>query len=200
MTKHLYSKTDDIAINSEITPPTQEQINEQLEALNNANLTVNSLVQNSPTPVVSSSNQIFENIKDIFTNDKEIKPQQKFFTPGKGKIAFNIDGTIFTPTPVVLLSGKNFEVKYAKQIESYIFTDKDSIDPDKLIHLIFLMEYIKKDQVPVQIVTGQFKRYQVKMVNALNTFFVKNYSTLSSIHVMFTGMTSIATNGESNVE
>lgn len=178
MSKYLYTEKDNTEAN--------ESVNAIVKAKD-------ALIQNQGAVVLKGQDALgmFKNIKDIFTSEQKKPTAKHFFTHGKGAVMFGIDGTIFEPSTIVQLAGKRFEEKYTKQIESFVFTDKEELDPDKLINLIFLVDFIKNDRVPVQITTGRYKKLSPKIINALNTFFVKNYSTLLSIHAMFSGMSSI---------
>jgi len=139
----------------------------------------------------AGNDQLFKNIKDIFTSP-EAKPKTKnFFTQGKGVTAFNIDNSIFSPTPVTCLAGKRFEDKYVQQLESYIFNNKDELDPDKLIALIYIVGIVHKGHTPITIVTGKYRHLLPKIIAGLNKYFAKNYSTLFSIYTMFNGMSTI---------
>lgn len=136
----------------------------------------------------------FKHISEVYKNAEMTKPKaDKFFTPKKGKIAFSIDKTIFEPSPVVALSTKSFEEKYVKQLEQYIFNDKDDLDVDKIIGILHLITFIKNGTTPIGLVTnGKFKYLLPKICNGMNTFFFKNYATILSILEMFSGSNNIA--------
>lgn len=183
MKSHLYSAIDNQELNQQLSPIVKAK---------------DTLIEKNGAVVLNvDSMGMFSDIKDIFTKEQESKPSATtFFTTGKGKIVFTLDNTIFSPVPVVLLSGKQFEEKYLKQLEAFIFNNHEQLDPDKLINLIFLFDYIKKDIVPITITTGKHKKLLPRIVSGLNTFFTKNYSVIASIHVMFSGMSQIQTNTE----
>lgn len=164
-----------------------EQDNEQL------NTTIVNAVKNKENiieeqgGVVLNSNSMFTDIKDIFTKEQTERKFTNYFTVSRGKVDFGIDNTILSPSSLVLLSSKRFEELYLKQLEDIIFTNQEEIDPDKLINLIFLIDFIKRDSYPIRIITGKYRKLAPKITNVLNNFVNKNYSILSSIHVMFTG-------------
>jgi hypothetical protein len=178
MSKYLYTEKDNAEVNNSINVITKAK---------------DALIQDQGAVVLSGQNALgmFKNIKDIFSAESKTPTVKRYFTHGKGAVIFSVDGTIFEPTSVVCLAGKRFEEKYTKQIESFIFNDKEELDPDKLINLIFLVDFIKNDRVPITITTGRYKRLLPKIIASLNNFFIKNHSTLLSIHAMFSGMTSI---------
>jgi hypothetical protein len=169
--------------------PTLAYLNSQAKSINQFGKSTTS--EQGATVLNSSNSQIFGNIKDIF-NKERLSPETKnFFTQGQGKLKFGIDGTIYEPTVMTRLAGQKFEEKYIAQLEKHIFTDKEELDADSLIHFIMLLDLIKKDQYPISITTGKYKKLRNRLITALNTFFKKNYSVLSSIHVMFAGMKNI---------
>ena len=134
---------------------------------------------------------MFTNIQDIFTGNAKAPETKFYFTSGKGKVNFGIDNTIFAPTRLTCLAGSRFKSQYKKQLEEIVFTSKDDLDADKLINLIFLVDFIKSGNLPVSIRSGAYRKLLPKIVDALNEFFMENYSTLFSIYSMFTGMTHI---------
>lgn len=172
MTATLYTKEQSIDMD--------EQIRKDLERLNAANLKV--------TPPKEGEGPIV--LKNGVSSIAKA-PEGKIFTPYKGKMVFSLEG-VFVPTPVVLLSGKNFQAKYLKQLEALIFNDEEEIDPDKLIHLIMLTSYVKMGNLPIQIVCNKYPKHKDRIVSAMNEFFTKNYNVLSSMCDMFTSTTSIA--------
>lgn len=132
-----------------------------------------------------NSDKMYSNIKDIFVNNPGIKIKQNFFTSKKAKTNFNIDKSIFSPTPMVSLSGKNFRDKYLLQLEGFIFTEKENLSTDELFSLIYLVETIEKKHYPITIVTGKYKTLLPKIVSSLNEYFNDNYPVLKSIYRMF---------------
>lgn len=172
MTAPLYTKEQSIDMD--------EQIRKDLERLNAANLKVTP-PKEGEAPIV-----LRNGVSSIAK-----APEGKIFTPYKGKLAFALEGVLI-PTPVVLLSGKNFETKYLRQLESFIFNNNDELDPEKLIHLIMLTTYVKMGNLPIQIICTKYPKHKERIVNAMNTFFTKNYNVLSSMCDMFTSSTSIA--------
>lgn len=182
MPKYLYTSQDNVDLDREL------EITNKLK---------NTIVPDNGAVILNlDSNKMFNNIKDIFTNEKKPEEINNYFTVGKGKFKFSIDNTIFTPSTLTLLGGKKFEERYVKQLEQFIFTDKEELNPDTLIHLIFMMDFIKKDNFPITITTGKHRHFINKIVNSMNNFFKKNYSVLSSIHVMFSGMNQMHVNNQ----
>jgi hypothetical protein len=125
------------------------------------------------------------NIKSIFVENKKIERNTVYFTSTRGKFEFNIDNTIFSPSKLTLLQIKKFEDIYLKQLENYIYTSKEEIDPDKLFPILYLFSQLNKNNYPVRIVTSNFNKLLPKICNILNKFYNKNYSVVMSIYTMF---------------
>lgn len=135
------------------------------------------------------SSQMFSNIKDMFAS-KVAAPAKKetFFVNHQAKASFSIDRTIFEPSAIVRLSGKNFEAKYLAQLESYIYNGKDELEPDNLFAIIFIAGLLKEGKFPLKLITGKHRIQLPKIINVFNTFFNKNYSVIMGIYTMFNGM------------
>lgn len=145
--------------------------------------------------------KMFNNIKDMFTND--VKKEQKtetYFTGKNTKFHFEIDRTIFEPSPVVRLSPKQFEKNYLQQLESYIYNTKDELDPEKLFALIYLVGYLKEGHFPIKLVSGKHRIQLPKIINTMNLFFNKNKSVIFGIATMFNGMTQMPQQEETKAE
>lgn len=175
--KYLYTKEDSVNLSNKIEETTFRA--------NKNNSTIN---KQQTTKL--DNDELYNNIKDIFEKDSVVKRNNIYFTSGKGKRIFNIDDTIFAPTPIVLLSSKNFEEMYMKQLESFIYNDKDSIDPDKLFMIIYIFNYINKKQYPITITSSKTNKLRDKIIKVMNTYFNKNYSIISSISTMFSSLSS----------
>lgn len=150
----------------------------------------------------NGSSQMFNNIKDIFAENAPKTPRKRevYFVNHNTKIQFSIDRTIFEPSAIVRLSGKNFEQKYLEQLESYIFNNQDELDPEKLFALIYIIGYIKEGHFPIKLVTGKHRIQLPKIVNVFNTYFNKNRSVLFSMATMFNGMSAIQPQAEQKAE
>lgn len=169
MTKFIYSEKD----NQEFTEamekkrPTQEDLQKQLSSLTH--------------------------IKDILTSDKVIQAVPiSYFSSAKGKVSMNIDKTGLEPTTATMLAGKRFEEVYYNQLESFIYNDSDKLNPDRLLELIMLQEYIDKGTLPIKIITGKYKGLTHKLVKTLNEFFNDNGKVIKSMSTMFKGKAKAA--------
>lgn len=185
--KALYTEQDNAEFNKKFSEEFNKDKSETSTVIEKSPFgpDIGMIEENGATVVKVDNPQLFNNIKDIFTNS--IQPQNKnYFTRGGGLANFNIDKTIFTPSPVVCLSGKKFEEKYLKQLEEFIFTTKENIDTDKLIGIIYLMSFITQNVYPITITTSKHKQLLPKIVFSLNKFFNDNYSTIFSIFTMVT--------------
>lgn len=165
------------------------ELNKSLSAI--TTVKDNLVGKQSATAFKLDSPSMFTNIQDIFTGNAKAPETKFYFTSGKGKVNFGIDNTIFVPTRLTCLAGNRFKARYKKQLEEIVFANKDDLDADKLINLIFLVDFIKSGNLPVGIRSGGYRKLLPKIVDALNEFFMENYSTLFSIYSMFTGMTHI---------
>lgn len=135
------------------------------------------------------SSKLFSNIKDMFANKVTATAKKETFFVAKGSMAaFSIDRTIFEPTAIVRLSGKNFEAKYLAQLESYVFNSQAELDPDKLFAIIFLANLIKDGKFPIKLVTNKHRIQLARITTVFNTFFNKNHSVIMGILTMFSGM------------
>ena len=75
--------------------------------------------------------------------------------------------------------------------EAADITGGSKVENEKLFNLIYLMDLIKTDKYPIVISTGKYRQTLPKLINGLNQFFNKNYSTIASILTMFNGMGSL---------
>lgn len=136
-------------------------------------------------PVSLGNDQLFENIKGIFAEEKLIVRNDTYFTPTKGVIELNIDGSIFMPSRAILLQPRKFEELYLKELESIIYNSKEQLDTDKLLPLIILFSHINKKNYPVRIVSGNYRKLLSKVCSVLNNFLNKNYTVIRSIYESF---------------
>jgi len=135
--------------------------------------------------VSTGENKLFENIKNIFAEEKLVVRNEVYFTPTKGVMEFKLDGTIFMPSSSVLLQPRKFEELYLKELESIIYNSKEQLDTDKLLPLIILFSYINKKNYPVRIVSGNYRKLLSKVCSVLNNFLNKNYTVIRSIYESF---------------
>ena len=162
----LYSSKEEIEIH--VKPITEEEVTE---------VKPQEKIQNK---------ELFQDIKDIFENNKIVeREKKKYFTLGKGVVTFNLEHTSLMPNKLTLFNIRKFEECYYEQLESLIFTDKETIDPDNLLHIIILMDYITKNKYPIAIKCNSSKSLISKIVPVLNKFFNTHYSVLYSIFTMF---------------
>lgn len=131
------------------------------------------------------NDQLFENIKGIFAEERLIVRNDTYFTPTKGVIELNIDGSIFMPSRAILLQPRKFEELYLKELESIIYNSKEQLDTDKLLPLIILFSHINKKNYPIRIVSGNYRKLLSKVCSVLNNFLNKNYTVIRSIYESF---------------
>ena len=148
-------------------------------------------------PVQVNNDQLFDNIKNIFAEEKLIVRNDVYFTPSKGVMEFKLDGTIFMPSPSILLQPRKFEELYLKERESIIYNSKEQLDTDKLLPLIILFSHINKKNYPIRIVSGNYRKLLSKVCSVLNNFLNKNYTVIRSIYESFN---SIKDSDEERVE
>lgn len=184
----LYKKDEEIIINAKIS-------NDQV----NGDPTIETPVVESPSPVtVVNNDELFNNIKNIFSEGERIKKNTSYFTMGKGKSSFNIDDSIFAPSKLLQLQPKKFEELYLKQLESFVYSSREEIDTSKLFPIIYLFSQINKNNYPIRIVTSNHNRLLSKVCNILNSFFNKNYSVIYSIYTMFNSIKDTEEEGVKN--
>lgn len=168
--KKLYEPGEEIAIDVKHDAVVPETVSE-----------VNDSVVHQPL----GNDQLFENIKGIFAEEKLIVRNDTYFTPAKGVIELNIDDSIFMPSRAVLLQPRKFEELYLKELESIIYNSKEQLDTNKLLPLIILFSHINKKNYPVRIVSGNYRKLLSKVCSVLNNFLNKNYSVIRSIYESF---------------
>lgn len=145
------------------------------------------VIQNKPIveTVSTGENKLFENIKNIFTEEKLVTHNEVYFTTNKGAMEFKLDGTIFMPSNSVLLQPRKFEELYLNELESIIYNSKEQLDIDKLLPLIILFSYINKKNYPIRIVSGNYRKLLSKVCKVLNNFLNNNYTVIRSIYESF---------------
>lgn len=149
------------------------------------NVDLNATMSEFQPQVINVNNgDLYANIKRVFQEGQTFKRQEKYFTPFSSKFIYNIDSTVFTPTSLVMLSGKRFEEKYLKQLESIIFTAEEELNTSQLFALVHLFSFINKKQYPIKITSSKFIGMLPKIVATLNLFVSKNYSILYSVYTM----------------
>ena len=195
MAKTLYTKQDNVELNEHLSTLNDKIVTESKISVTEKEHLDDS---NNTSTINLNNNELFNDIKDIFTNQKPQSKVKIFFTQKKGAISFNIDNTIFTPNPMVCLNSKRFEDKYLQQLESYIFNNEDELNPDNLITLIYITDIIQKGLTPITIVTGKYRYLLPKIISVLNKYFRENYSVLFSIYTMFNGTTIFQKQKEEN--
>lgn len=148
---------------------------------------ITEVVEEPDTVEEEPNAELFDNIKDIFLNNTRITNNKALFSTTKGNVSFNIDNTLFAPTPIVVLAGKHFSERYIKQLEDIIYTSKETLDVEKLFGLVYVVGIIAKGHVPIKLTSGANRKLLHKIVFTLNDYFGRNYPTLYSIYVMFSG-------------
>lgn len=149
----------------------------------------------NPEPVLND--ELYSNIKNIFATEKLVERKDVYFTPAKGVLELSIDGSIFMPSRSILLQPKKFEELYLKELESIIYNSKEDLDTDKLLPLIILFSHINKNNYPVRIVSGSYRKLLPKVCSILNYFLNKNYAVIRSIYESFNSIkdTEVEKNG-----
>jgi len=151
----------------------------------------------------SIENTIFEKIKETFIKENvnmNTSINKKYFSCKNAKYTFMIEKTILAPNASILISFSNFEEKYLNQLESYIFTNKEDINVEKLIVLCYLFSFINRNMIPICIKSNQYKKLLPKIIYTLNQFYNKNYSIIKSIYIMFNSLKDTKKEaGENNV-
>lgn len=118
----------------------------------------------------------------------ENKPKRiSYFTSIKcKKNSYKIDGGSLEPNSLTMLN-KDFRSAYLKQITDLVYTEKDSVDFNKLLPVLVLYEFIKDDNVPVYIITHHTSYYKKYMVQALNKFFKEEKEVIEMIYELYIG-------------
>lgn len=112
------------------------------------------------------------------------KPRVRF-TRGKGDVMYNIDATPLTPTRATMIGAGTFEERYKRQLDSFLYTKEEELNPDNLIPLMILVEASDGGKKSIRIKTGKHKLLAGKIVQCLNTFFEENSPILESMFNMF---------------
>jgi len=167
--KPLYDRNEEIVINLKLQEAECDMVN----------------ISEPSTSNPLDNDQLYSNIKNIFTQDKVIERKEVYFTPAKGVFEFNIDGSIFMPSRTILLQPKKLEALYLKELESIIYNSKEALDVDKLLPLIILFSHINKNNYPVRIVSGSYRKLLPKVCSVLNYFLNKNFAVIRSIYESF---------------
>lgn len=174
-TQHLYDKDEEIIIHAKIPEDVTETV---------------TVTEASPEAVATEqvhlgNDQLYNSIKNIFTENKQVVREDIYFTPAKGVIEYKLDNSMFCPSPVVLLQPRQFEKNYLKQLESIIYSTKEDIDVDKLLPLLILFSYVNKKNYPIRIVSSKYKSLLTKVCSVLNNFLNKNYSVIYTMYTTF---------------
>jgi len=162
--KKLYSNHEEIEIDVKIKEETVEPTN---------------------TLIPLDNSQMFENIKNIFSQEQVITRKDVYFVLGKGVFEFSLDSTIFMPSKSILLQSKKLEDLYLKELESIIYNSKEQLDIDKLLPLIILFSHINKKRYPIRLVSSNYRKLLPRMCSTLNYFLNKNYAVIRGIYETF---------------
>ena len=130
--------------------------------------------------------KIYAKIKEMYTN-KDFKLEEEninYFTLGKGKLNFLIDGSFLEPNRLTLLRVTKFEEAFYEQLKSYIYNDSDTIEPKFLFNLTFIYNEIKTGKHPIKLSTKKHKRLLPRIVKVANEFFKDEKGLIASIHNM----------------
>lgn len=136
---------------------------------------------------VSPNTSLSDSIKEIINSNKKSKPIV-YFTADKAKYVYNIDLTIFKPTSLTLLAGKNFKQAYIKQLESNIFDREENINVNNIMAVLQVYSLINQQHFPINIASGKYKSLLSKIVDSLNEFMNSNKTV---IHHIYTSVNSI---------
>lgn len=111
------------------------------------------------------------------------------FSEKKGKVIFDIGGTVLEPSRLTMIGKGSFVSRYVKQLESLIFTESSDINPDNLIPLIMLYQASNNGTKTIRIVSGKNKTLLKSIVEGLNIFYKEQHSVLSGMFTMFKNTT-----------
>lgn len=178
MTSPLYTKED----------------NQQLDKDMSQLVSTQTLIQSTETPPDESlSTSVPEglptNIHQILQHINSSRKNTQYFTHTKGKVKFDIDKTILEPSVATVLSGKNFEKAYVRQLNSIVYTNDEELNIVSLTQLVSLYEIIEKGLYPINLVSAKHKRKIVPIIVALNAFFNTNNQVISGIYRMMSSQT-----------
>lgn len=152
-------------------------------------------VQPAPAPGTPVSkeeneylNKMFQNVKKTTTEDAA-KKAITYFTTGKAKNVFSIDGTSLEPNLKAMLGKGTFEERYYQQLEKMVFGD-DS-DPTKMITLLMLVDNTSKLKGQIQLKSGKYRNTVTTVAKVLNKFLNENYPVLEAMCKMFNDASNI---------
>lgn len=128
-------------------------------------------------------NKMFAEIKHTATHVNTVKKTR--FTRGKGDLTFNIDKSPLSPLRTAMVGQGTFEDRYLKQLNSFLHTDKNELNPDNLIPLLILVEMLNKGNNTIHVKTGKYKQLAGKITNCMNIFFEENEQILEAMFGMF---------------
>lgn len=128
-----------------------------------------------------------------------IQPRSRvnYFVTKKGKYVYDLNGTSLAPSKKTMLGGK-FKEKYRRQIENILFNGNDDIDPDNILPLLLLNEYINSGVVPIRLVMRGYSKLLVSMVEVLNDYFNEHKAVVDGIYNMFKQTTELPSKDKEN--
>lgn len=179
MKKTLYSKQDNDEINTSI----QEQISTPSEEDNTPRRE-----DNVPSEEVSKTLLSLNTLNDIKTMFSSNTVTRTYFTTSKGRVSFNLSGTVLEPSKLVLIQPKSVKREYVKQLENTLFHSSEKELMSSLIPLVFLTNSISEGRYPIQVKYSKFNRLTPNLVKGLNEFYSANMGILLSMKETFLGL------------
>lgn len=117
------------------------------------------------------------------TNKYTYTPPAQKLTTKKNKHSISLEHTSLSPSPLVLVSGKQFRQMYQKQL-SQALTDQSEKSVDVLLSLSTTYDMLRHAKTSVQLKSSRFNRRLPDIVAVLNEFFSDYAQILSSINQM----------------
>lgn len=127
-----------------------------------------------------SNSKLFENIKNIVSNDKI---ERKVYFSKKGKVNLMMGNFELAPSKLALLNRRKFYEVYKKELENALFNQNGG--EEKVIAMIYLYGKIMRNQYPINVVFKGFNSLEGDVMRVLNDFFNENSHVLRGLYGMF---------------
>lgn len=92
-----------------------------------------------------------------------------------------LEDTKIAPSPLVVMSGKNFKQAYREQLVKIIYDGPRNGNTDAIMSLTRVFDFLNHTNGNVQLSSSKFKRRLNDIVQVLNAFFRSQYVVLDSI-------------------
>lgn len=112
------------------------------------------------------------------------RPLVFFTSKKKGHRSFNLEASNLRPSRVTLLSGKNFELSYRKQLSSLLFHNSEDVPVNSLMELAQLYDYVYQANKPIYVSCTSYVRRLPSILAVLNAFFLGNSHVIGTITTM----------------